>query len=88
MATVEERVAFHEKVNDVFRNLAGEPGKRWARPEEPIVHTLNDEKEEPHIFFHNTNYRTSRKYINVEKVKVGSLGLLSLSRRDGPSSQL
>ncbi|GLI59928.1 hypothetical protein VaNZ11_001975 [Volvox africanus] len=70
MATLEERKAFHEKVNDVFRNLTGEPGKRWARPDEPILHTLNDEKEEPHIFFHNTNYRTSRKYINLEKVKI------------------
>lgn len=46
------------------------PGKRWARPEEPILHNLNDEKEEPHVFFHNINYRTSRKYINIEKIKI------------------
>ncbi|KAG2427019.1 hypothetical protein HYH02_014665 [Chlamydomonas schloesseri] len=69
-ASVEERQSFHDKVNEVFKNLTGEAGKRWARPDEPILHTLNDEKEEPHIFFHNTNYRTSRKYINVEKTKI------------------
>lgn len=43
---------------------------RWARPEEPILNSLPDEKVEPHVFFHNSNFRTSRKYINVEKVKV------------------
>ena len=52
------------------------PGKRWARPEEPILHNLNDEKEEPHVFFHNINYRTSRKYINIEKIKVCLGGVL------------
>lgn len=61
---------FHEKITKLFQSMTGEQGKRWARPEEPILHTLNDEKEEPYIFFHNSNYRVSRKFINIEKVKV------------------
>lgn len=61
---------FHDKISKLFQSMTGEPGKRWARPEEPILHNLNDEKEEPYIFFHNSNYRVSRKYINIEKVKV------------------
>ncbi|KAG2487597.1 hypothetical protein HYH03_013875 [Edaphochlamys debaryana] len=83
MASVEERQTFHEKVNEVFKNLTGEKGQRWARPAEPILHTLNDEKEEPHIFFHNTNYRTSRKYINVEKVKILREQALECMRSSG-----
>lgn len=55
----------------MWESMSGEEGKRWARPDAPILHNLVDEKEEPHVFFHNTNYRISRKYINVEKVKVG-----------------
>lgn len=69
-ATVEERQDFHAKMEKLFQSMTGEDGKRWARPEEPIYHSLNDEKEEPYIFYHNTNYRTSRKYINIEKIKI------------------
>ncbi len=58
------------KVDDLYKSMSGEEGKRWARPDAPILHDLSDEKAEPHVFFHNTNYRISRKYINVEKVKV------------------
>ena len=58
------------KVAEIYKSFAGAEGKRWARPEEPILHTMVDEKEEPHVFFHNTNYRISRKYINAEKIKV------------------
>ncbi len=59
-----------ERVKSIWESLAGAEGKRWARPEAPVLHSLADEKEEPLVFFHNTNYRVSRKYINVEKVKV------------------
>lgn len=62
--------AWDKKIKELYASMQGPEGKRWARPEEPILHTLPDEKAEPHIFFHNTNYRTSRKYINAEKVKV------------------
>lgn len=55
-------------------------GKRWARPEEPILHDLHDEKAEPHIFFHNINYRASRKYINIEKVRVSGAQRQGLCR--------
>ena len=34
------------------------------------MHDLEDEKAEPLVFMHNTNFRISRKFINVEKVKV------------------
>ena len=64
------------KVAEVYKSFAGEQGKRWARPEAPILHTMQDEKEEPHVFFHNTNYRISRKYINAEKIKVQTLCVL------------
>jgi hypothetical protein len=47
MASVEERQAFHEKVQAVFGSLRGEPGKRWARPEEPILHTVSLESGLP-----------------------------------------
>jgi hypothetical protein len=53
--------------------MAGKEGQRWARPDSPFLHTLPDEKAEPYVFYHNTNYRISRKFINVEKVKA-SLG--------------
>lgn len=62
--------------------MKGSDGQRWARPDEPILHTLNDEREQPHTFFHNINYRTSRKYINVEKIKV--VLLLQLVVRPSP----
>ena len=60
------------KIDDLYKSFAsGEAGdKRWARPDAPILHSLPDEKAEPHVFFHNSNYRISRKYINTEKVKV------------------
>lgn len=58
------------KVDEVYASMSGKEGARWARPEAPILHDLADEKGEPHVFFHNTNYRISRKYINVEKVKA------------------
>lgn len=74
---------FHEKISKLFQSLTGEAGKRWARPEEPILHNLNDEKEEPYIFFHNTNYRTSRKYINIEKVKILKEQALECMRSSG-----
>ncbi len=63
---------WRQKVDDIYKSFVGEEGKRWARPAAPILNDLPDEKAEPHVFFHNTNYRISRKYINVEKVKVGS----------------
>ena len=50
--------------------LNQEYSSSWARPAEPILHTMADEKAEPAVFFHNTNYRISRKYINTEKCKV------------------
>lgn len=59
-----------EKVKGMWQSMAGEEGKRWARPDAPILNNLEDEKAEPHVFFHNNNYRISRKYINAEKVKV------------------
>ena len=61
------------KIDELYKSFSSgnAEGKRWARPEAPILHSLPDEKAEPHVFFHNTNYRISRKYINVEKVKVG-----------------
>ena len=62
--------ALSQKVQQLYASLSGSEGKRWARPEEPILHNLPDEKAEPHVFFYNTNYRTSRKYINFEKIKV------------------
>jgi hypothetical protein len=58
-----------QRVEGLWQSYVDE-GKRWARPEEPVLHKLDDEKSEPAVFFHNTNYRVSRKYINVEKVKV------------------
>lgn len=61
---------WREKVDSIYKSFVGEEGKRWARPDAPILNDLPDEKAEPHVFFHNTNYRISRKYINVEKVKV------------------
>ncbi len=61
---------YRAKIDELYKSLAGDA--RWARPEAPILHSLPDEKAEPHVFFHNSNYRISRKYINVEKVKVGS----------------
>eukprot|EP00199_Chlamydomonas_sp_CCMP681_P004821 CAMPEP_0119109470 /NCGR_PEP_ID=MMETSP1180-20130426/17924_1 /TAXON_ID=3052 ORGANISM="Chlamydomonas cf sp, Strain CCMP681" /NCGR_SAMPLE_ID=MMETSP1180 /ASSEMBLY_ACC=CAM_ASM_000741 /LENGTH=144 /DNA_ID=CAMNT_0007095227 /DNA_START=59 /DNA_END=493 /DNA_ORIENTATION=+ len=61
---------YAEKVKAMWEGAAGQDGKRWARPDAPVLHNLADEKEEPYVFFHNTNYRISRKYINVEKVKV------------------
>jgi len=61
---------WRQKVDELYKSIAGQEGARWARPEEPILHDLADEKGEPHVFFHNTNYRISRKYINVEKVKI------------------
>ncbi len=64
---------WRQKVDDIYKSFVGEEGKRWARPEAPILNDLPDEKAEPHVFFHNTNYRISRKYINVEKVKVSCL---------------
>lgn len=59
-----------DKMTALWESYAGQDGKRWARPEEPMLHTLADEKSEPLVHMHNSNYRTSRKYINVEKVKV------------------
>lgn len=69
MAAVDEhpKQAEWRKLMD---SMKGVEGKRWARPAEPILHTLNDEKSEPHTFFHNLNYRASRKFINVEKIKI------------------
>jgi hypothetical protein len=60
-------------LQDVLRFASGGP-QRWARPEEPMLNTLPDEKAQPEVFFHNSNFRTSRKYINIEKVKVRSCG--------------
>ena len=72
------------KIDDLYRSFAsGEAGdKRWARPDAPILHSLPDEKAEPHVFFHNSNYRISRKYINTEKVKVrrGSKAMIQRPR--------
>lgn len=60
----------HDKWAKVFMSMNGAEGKRWARPDEPLLHEMDDEKAEPHTFFHNNNYRISRKYINQQKVKV------------------
>ncbi len=76
------------KIDELYKSLSGSEGKRWARPEAPILHSLPDEKAEPHVFFHNTNYRISRKYINVEKVKVGGELLTPLAPPSGSSSRL
>mmetsp|Transcript_14059 Transcript_14059/g.30448 ORF Transcript_14059/g.30448 Transcript_14059/m.30448 type:complete len:144 (-) Transcript_14059:538-969(-) len=73
----------NERIKAFYKSFSGEPGKRWARPEEPILHNLVDEKEEPHIFFHNTNYRISRKYINVEKTKILKQQALECARSTG-----
>jgi len=59
-----------QKVRGLWEAAARNESERWARPAEPILHELEDEKAEPNVFFHNTNYRISRKYINIEKVKV------------------
>ena len=63
--------AWSNKVRQWWEQAANTEGERWARPAAPILHELEDEKAEPHVFFTNTNYRISRKYINIEKVKVG-----------------
>ncbi len=55
----------------MWEEADADPNRRWARPEQPFLHDLADERAEPLVFWHNTNYRISRKYINVEKVKVG-----------------
>ena len=60
----------YSMLKKLFQSMSGEQGKRWARPEEPIYHNVVDERAEPHIFFHNANYRISRKYINIEKYTV------------------
>lgn len=62
-----------DKWAKVFASMSGAEGKRWARPDEPLLHDMNDEKAEPHTFFHNNNYRISRKYINQQKVKVSAV---------------
>ncbi|KAJ9527886.1 hypothetical protein QJQ45_005537 [Haematococcus lacustris] len=59
-------------VKAIWESLAKTEGQRWARPETPILHNLANEREEPYVFHHNSNYRVSRKYINAEKVKVSS----------------
>lgn len=61
---------YNDKVKGIWESLSSQEGKRWARPEEPVLHKLEDEKSEPYVFFHNTNFRLSRKYINIEKVKL------------------
>eukprot|EP00798_Chlamydomonas_sp_ICE-L_P028098 gene28098-31206_t len=71
------------KVQALYKSLAGEEGKRWARPQEPILHNMVDEKEEPHVFFHNTNYRISRKYINAEKIRILKQEALECVRSNG-----
>lgn len=72
-----------EQVKAMWESMAGDKGKRWARPDAPIVHSMDDEREEPHVFFHNTNYRISRKYINVEKVKILKDQVLECARSSG-----
>jgi len=62
-----------ETVRALWDEAAFSETRRWARPEAPVLHDLVDEKAEPSVFYHNTNYRISRKFINVEKVKVGSM---------------
>ncbi|KAJ9528249.1 hypothetical protein QJQ45_014232 [Haematococcus lacustris] len=57
-------------VKAIWESLAKTEGQRWARPETPILHNLANEREEPYVFHHNSNYRVSRKYINAEKVKI------------------
>lgn len=70
MTTGAHGTEYAAQVKAIWESMAATPGQRWARPDAPILHTLPDEKAEPMLFFHNTNYRISRKYINVEKVKV------------------
>ena len=77
---------YTDKIKALWESMAGEEGKRWARPEEPILHALADEKEEPHLFYHNTNYRISRKYINIEKVKVSIMLSSSARLREKPGT--
>ena len=62
------------KIDELYKSFASgdADGKRWARPDAPILNSLPDEKAEPHVFFHNSNYRISRKYINAEKVKASA----------------
>jgi hypothetical protein len=61
---------YAKKVKAIWESAAHDPERRWARPEAPILHDLPDEKAEPYMFFHNSNYRISRKHINAEKTKV------------------
>lgn len=55
---------------DKVRSVWEQYQKQESRPETLILHSLPDEKAEPLLFFHNSGYRVSRKYINVEKVKI------------------
>ncbi|GAX82302.1 hypothetical protein CEUSTIGMA_g9731.t1 [Chlamydomonas eustigma] len=74
---------WREKMNEVYKSFVGSEGKRWARPDTPILHDLPDERAEPHVFFHNSNYRISRKYINAEKVKILKQQSLECVRSNG-----
>lgn len=72
-----------DKVRKLYASMQGEAGKKWARPEEPILHNLADERTELHVFYHNVNYRASRKYINAEKVKLIRDQALTCARTSG-----
>ncbi|MEW5302915.1 MAG: hypothetical protein WDW36_005653 [Sanguina aurantia] len=76
-----------DKWAKVFASMSGAEGKRWARPEEPLLHDMNDEKAEPQTFFHNNNYRISRKYINQQKVKILQEEVLFCTRSSGHAKQ-
>ncbi|KAF5836987.1 putative NADH:ubiquinone oxidoreductase 17.8 kDa subunit precursor [Dunaliella salina] len=75
--------AWANKVRGIWESAASTKGERWARPAEPILHDMEDEKAEPTVFFHNTNYRISRKYINIEKVKMLKEEALKCVRAEG-----
>nr|7AR9_p Chain p, PDSW [Polytomella sp. Pringsheim 198.80]7ARD_p Chain p, PDSW [Polytomella sp. Pringsheim 198.80] len=69
-ATIEERRAFHKEVLDIVQSKLANKNSEWARPEEPILHNLKSEKEEPHVYYHNNNFRVTRQLIHFEKTKI------------------
>lgn len=77
MATVE----LHDlrPVKDLQSEI--EKTERWARPNAPIVDS--EARKSVSAFYHNINYRVSRKFINYEKTKIMKNALLTCSRAHG-----
>lgn len=72
-----------ELVKKFVESRKGALGRRTARPDEPILHDLHDETEVPMIMYHNSNYRTSRKFINYEKYRIMHAEALLCARSAG-----